>query len=949
MNFKFGLFTIGFFSVVLYLSPINLFGRVGHPIINNFTPNELGSVPQIWEIVQDIQGVFYFASNVGVIKFDGSDWQLYPLPLNADVRSIAIDHKGILYVGASHEFGFLKPNSNGQFEYVSLSDSIQDKIIGVVLSTFVLGNTVYFIANHNRIFSYCNSVLKEIPSLPFNSFRAFKVHDEIYLFNKELGVSKIINGAVEIIDPKCNPGHVYFAVPYSDNELLVGTLKNGLFIYNLSNSTWNKFQNEITDELIEGNVFHAIILKNNNIAIATLKKGVFVINQAGKLIYALNKHSGLINNSAFYVYECKYNDLWVGHEKGLSQVELSTPIIKFGVNSGIEGSPQKIDIYNNFIFCGTSSGIFAKPFLQEKSLKLKGFTNLNPNYIYNLDFAKVEVPGAQNPLFLASCLRNLVWITPDITIKEIYEIYGCYSIATSQKIPGRIFLGSPSGIDVLDLEFTNNELVIKDTAILPNIKESIRNLFICPNNDLWVQTAFNTIFKVEFNKNESLDTFHIHYFNELNNTYPNIIVTSLSSFNNKIIITSNYGVLSTQIRSDSLLENPFTPDNMFGTNFSADSLYVQTIGKDDYGNFWIASQKGVFMFNPISGELIQQPYLKLINMKIQNIASISNYGVFLVSRDDVFFVDQLHKTAPHFDFDMVIQKVEIGNNYKTINFDGQKSSEFELKENIPSYHNTIAFNYCAPFYQRNESIQYTSKLQGFDKNWSPLSNTKFRTYTNLPGGNYTFKVKAINIYGITSSEANFSFTIAYSWYKTTFFILAYFIFGILFVWLIVQYFISKIKREKIELQSVLLKSTLNTNEQNYSFNQQSDKIYELSREFEKVSLAANLTNDAIVVLDSQGDIEWVNEGYQRMFGYTLQDLLLSGTKLLEENTHLTLNRLVEVWLEKQKPLIFENFKKTKMNLQLLTESAITPIMDDANKVKYFVLVERELTKDNRKL
>jgi PAS domain S-box-containing protein len=949
VNFKFGLFTIGFFSVVLYLSPIKLYGQIGYPVINNFSPNELGSIPQIWEIVQDNKGVFYFASNIGVVKFNGSNWQHYPLPLNANVRSIAIDHKGTVYVGASHEFGFLKPNSKGQFEYVSLSDSIHEKNIGEVLSTFVLGNTIYFIANHNRIFSYCNSVLKEIPSHPFNFFRAFKIHDEIYLFDKELGVGKIIDGIVEVIDTKSNMGSVYFAVPYAEDELLVGTLKSGIFIYNLTNFVWKKFQNDINEELIEGNVYHAIILKNSNIAIATLKKGVFVINQAGKLVQSINRQSGLINNTTFYVYECKCNDLWVGHEKGLSQIELSIPIIKFGVNSGIEGSPHKIEVYNNYIFCGTSSGIFAKPLLQDASLQITGFVNLNPSHIYNLDFEKVEVSGTPNPIFLASCLRNLVWITPDIKLKEIYDIYGCYSIAKSQNIPGRVFLGSPSGIDVLDLEFINNELVIKDTAILPNIKESIRNLHVSANDDLWVQTAFNTILKIEFNQNYSLDTFHIHHFNDLNDTYPNIIVTGLFGFNNKIILTSNCGVLSTQIRSDSMIESPFAPDNMFGTNFQTDSLQIQTIGKDEYGNFWIATQNGVFMFNPFSGELLQPPYLKTIDMKIQNIVSILNYGVCMVSRDEVFFVDQLQNVPPHFNFDMVIQKVEIGNNYKTINFDGQKSLVFVLKENIPSNQNTIAFNYGAPFYQRNESIQYTSKLQGFDKNWSPLSDTKFRMYTNLPGGKYTFQVKAINIYGIYSSESNFSFTIATPWYKTTFSIIAYFFLGIILFWLSVQYFIAKIKREKLEIQATLLKSQLSAHEQNSNFNQQSDKLNELSREFEKVSLAANFTNDAIVIFDSQGDIEWVNEGYQRLFGYTIQDLLLSGTKLLEENAHLTLNKLTEVWLENQKPLVFENLKKTKMETQIITESTITPIIDDANTIKYFVLVERELSKENRKL
>ena len=43
-------------------------------------------------------------------------------------------------------------------------------------------------------------------------------------------------------------------------------------------------------------------------------------------------------------------------------------------------------------------------------------------------------------------------------------------------------------------------------------------------------------------------------------------------------------------------------------------------------------------------------------------------------------------------------------------------------------------------------------LQNFDKNWTDAGNRNFVNYSNLPGGNYIFKVRASNSKGNWSKE-----------------------------------------------------------------------------------------------------------------------------------------------------------------------------------------------------
>lgn len=57
-------------------------------------------------------------------------------------------------------------------------------------------------------------------------------------------------------------------------------------------------------------------------------------------------------------------------------------------------------------------------------------------------------------------------------------------------------------------------------------------------------------------------------------------------------------------------------------------------------------------------------------------------------------------------------------------------------------------------------------LEGFDEKWSPWSTETRRDYTNLPPGDYTFRVHAMNVYGHESKEASFALSILPPWYRT---------------------------------------------------------------------------------------------------------------------------------------------------------------------------------------
>ena len=108
-----------------------------------------------------------------------------------------------------------------------------------------------------------------------------------------------------------------------------------------------------------------------------------------------------------------------------------------------------------------------------------------------------------------------------------------------------------------------------------------------------------------------------------------------------------------------------------------------------------------------------------------------------------------------------------------------------------------SLSYCSP-----EKIQYAYMLEGFDQDWNYVGNQNSATYTNLPAGTYTFRVKATNNDGIWSdNEASLKIVVNppfwWSWYAKLFYLL---LLGTI-IWYYVHLRLKRADhRHKIEMQ-----------------------------------------------------------------------------------------------------------------------------------------------------
>lgn len=86
---------------------------------------------------------------------------------------------------------------------------------------------------------------------------------------------------------------------------------------------------------------------------------------------------------------------------------------------------------------------------------------------------------------------------------------------------------------------------------------------------------------------------------------------------------------------------------------------------------------------------------------------------------------------------------------------------------VPWRDHSLRFEYSTANYDPSQTVLYSYCLEGStDKDWSPYSRSRIKEYTNLPEGDYTFRLRIMTKGNQKPVETRFRFTILPPWYRT---------------------------------------------------------------------------------------------------------------------------------------------------------------------------------------
>ena len=116
-------------------------------------------------------------------------------------------------------------------------------------------------------------------------------------------------------------------------------------------------------------------------------------------------------------------------------------------------------------------------------------------------------------------------------------------------------------------------------------------------------------------------------------------------------------------------------------------------------------------------------------------------------------------------------------------------------------------------------------------------------------------------------------------------------------------------------------------------------------ETRKLALVASRTDNAVVITDAQGRVEWVNDGFTRVTGYAFEEIKgkRPGDVLQGPNTDPETKRYIAKQLAEKKSFTAELINYTKSGQEYWLHIEVQPIFDALGEITNFMAIESDIT------
>ena len=777
--------------LLLFLLPLQVFcqNTIGFPDVINYSRQSYSGGLQNWDIKQDQNGIIYVANNEGLLSFDGRNWNLYSLPNKTIVRSVEIGPDNKIYVGGQDELGYFVTGNLGRLQYFSLTNLIaaKDKSFGDVWDIVTFKNEVVF-RSTNKIFKLSNNTIASFN--PTSEWGYLGVcNDQMFAHDFKSGLKLFENGVWKPVQQVSSiPGNdpVTGILSVNKDSILITTLKSGLFIY--SNNAITKLAS-VNNALFESERIYAATKVNTNlIALATNNSGIFITDLKGNIIQSYSAKEGLQNNNVLSIFLDRQSNLWLGLDNGIDLIAYNNAIKQINPASQ-DGSGYTALIYNKKLFVGTSNGLYSVALQPMKDLS---FNKGNFTLVNNTKGQTWTLAEINEQLLLGN--HEGAFVIKDNAAVQVSSTRGFWSfLPLSNTFPtSQVVAGNYNGLSFF--EYTGNKFM--QSANVPGFNESSRYIAIDNEDNIWVSQPYHGVFRISKKKNGSFVT---QVYAEKKGL-PSILNNHVYKIKNELLAATEKGIYSYNSLKDSFEPAPFYT-KLLGNQS------IRYLKEDKAGNTWFIHEKTLGVID-MSGKEPNIYYLPELNNKMLSgfefIYPVDENNIFLGGEKGFYHINYEKYKKTNTKLQVQLRVVTI--TYKTDSlifggyFSGVNDKQIQQAADIPQINHkwsSIHLEFSSSLFGNLSNLEYSYKLNGFDKNWSDWSKKSEKDYTNLSAGKYIFQVKARNNLGNESEIALYAFTLLPPWYKTLWakiFYVLLFAAGI--------YFLYRLQESKFKLQQV---------------------------------------------------------------------------------------------------------------------------------------------------
>ena len=133
--------------------------------------------------------------------------------------------------------------------------------------------------------------------------------------------------------------------------------------------------------------------------------------------------------------------------------------------------------------------------------------------------------------------------------------------------------------------------------------------------------------------------------------------------------------------------------------------------------------------------------------------------------------------------------------------------------------------------------------------------------------------------------------------------------------------------------------------QTEEINNQAKELEKVNVELEKLSIVAGKTQNAIVIMDRNGYFEWVNAGFTRSYGYTLQLLRNERDEnIVNVSSNKSIRNILFKCVSNKQTIVFESLAETRYGKKVASQTTLSPILNDKGEVIQLVAIYSDINK-----
>lgn len=823
-----------------------------YPPIVNYSTQQYGKErnPEIWCAVQDKRGVMYFGTGNGVLEFDGQQWDFITVQTGAYVRAIAIDSNGVVYVGGSGEFGYLKADASGELKYQSLASKLkeEDRFFFDIWKIYATESEVFFQSQESLI-QYELKTGTTTVIYPENSFHlSFMAGNTLYVRSRQVGIQTFQNGKLEVL-----PGTELFqeyglfgVFETADDSLLFISQEVGLW----------KWKNGAMRELSAASailnsfgIIGSLKLSEGSIALATLTNGILIMDENGTILKRIDRSKGMRSNEVKSIFEDRDQNLWLTLGNGISKVNYHSPLSYFNEKSGIEGNVEAVIRFRGRLYVGTSFGLFVQTNSTFGSAEFESVASIR-NQVWDFCIVDDELYIATSGGVFKSTGSNYDLSQLKSSANFLFNYTGYTklndrnaNVVYFSKDDGVFVTAGAEGIFVYDRSF-------RELWASENISARFLSAEMDPvhKNDLWIGSVGGGVFRLKLGAQQYI----LDQYTSMDGLNDDQLGKPLL-FNNRVIFGSSQGLLSfthedemVKGLADSLKNDPtyyrgmFQGEPFYDSIFSAQLLLVQ----EDKDRTWFCADDKIGFYDYATKAFINKPFWG-INYGRVNEFYLEENGVFWIGcadgliryekNDQKKYKSTFYSLIREFsiDRDSVVFKGAFCDSSGRVQLGQGADARYELPYSL----NDVYFRFSAPYFEDEHSPEYSFILEGHDEEWSAWSIKNDANFTNLHEGDYTFRVKARNIYGHISEEASFRFSVLPPWYRTTWAYILYVVAFIIVFFIGVKLSSVRLKRQNQWLEGVVEERTREIKDKNEVLEHQKKEIQDSINYAKRIQLA----------------------------------------------------------------------------------------------------------------